>query len=156
MLLSLFVWYNRWVVSYGWIKVQWFSHWKWHWSSYLIKAYLNHDPYLVYVVEAFSTLNWKAYYRYMSPFSRMQLVRIDLFLSINFSYTWGGGGNFIVTHECHLGSLWRVHPHVITRHHSLSTINRENRSLVTHEPVKFEPIEVQRLHESYWSISRNL
>jgi len=32
---------------------------KWKWIEYVIKAYLFHDLYLMYVVEAFIALDWK-------------------------------------------------------------------------------------------------
>ena len=32
---------------------------KWNWISYVIKAYLIHDLYVVKVVEAFIALKWK-------------------------------------------------------------------------------------------------
>lgn len=32
-------------------------------------AYFIDDFYIVYVVDAFTTLNWKAKYKHMSPFS---------------------------------------------------------------------------------------
>ena len=51
----------------------------------LIKASLIHDLYFEYVVEVFITLINQ--YKYTNPFSSMSLVRIHLFLSINFSYT---------------------------------------------------------------------
>lgn len=47
---------------------------KWKWFLYVIKAYLINALYFVYVVEAFITLNWKAWYKYMSLFSSMSLV----------------------------------------------------------------------------------
>ena len=36
----------------------------------------------VYGVKTFITLNWKLYYKYMSPFSSMMLVRIRFVFSI--------------------------------------------------------------------------
>ena len=42
---------------------------EWKWIVYvIIKASLFHDVYFVYVMEEIITLNWKAWYKYMSPF----------------------------------------------------------------------------------------
>ena len=41
---------------------------KWNWIVYVIKAYLFHDLYFVYVGDAFITSNLKARYKYMSLF----------------------------------------------------------------------------------------
>ena len=68
---------------------------KWKWVLYVIKAYLIHDLCFVHVVEAFITLNWRALYKYINPFSNMPVVHIQLFFSINFLYA---GDYFIVTH----------------------------------------------------------
>ena len=32
---------------------------KWKWILHVMKAYLIHDLYIVYVADAFTTLNWK-------------------------------------------------------------------------------------------------
>ena len=48
------------------------------------KANLIHDFCYVYVVEAFITLNRKAWYKHTSPFPNMPLVRTCLFSSVNF------------------------------------------------------------------------
>ena len=82
---------------------------KWKRFLYVIEAYLIHDFHFVNVVEAFITLNWKAQYKYISPFSSMPLVCINLFFSINFLYYVYKGFSFIVTHTCHFGFQWRVH-----------------------------------------------
>ena len=58
-------------------------------DSYPIKAYFIHDLYLVHVVGAFTTLNQKAQYKYMSPLFSMQSIRIHLFVSIKFLYILG-------------------------------------------------------------------
>ena len=51
-----------------------------HKNAYLIRSIL------VYIVEAFITLNYKVQYKHMSPFSSMLLVCTHLFFFINFSY----------------------------------------------------------------------
>ena len=42
---------------------------RWKWISYVIEVYLNHDLFFVHVVKAFITLNWKNWYKSMSPYS---------------------------------------------------------------------------------------
>ena len=58
----------------------------WTYNLHVIKAHVIHRLYYVYVVELIITLNWKAEYIYMSPFSSMPLVAINLFFSTNFVY----------------------------------------------------------------------
>ena len=81
---------------------------RWKWDCICNWFYLIQVLYGVYVVEAFITLHWKAYYKYMSSFSSLPLVRIHLSFSINFAYIYRGF-NLIATHK-HLGFQWRVHP----------------------------------------------
>ena len=59
---------------------------KWKWILYIIRAYLFHDLYYVYVVETFITVKWETQHKSMSnPFSSLSLAFIHLFLSIHFS-----------------------------------------------------------------------
>ena len=77
----------RWVTSYGENLLNDFLIGNWKWIRYVIKVYLYHDFYCVYVVKTFITWNWKALYKYTSPFS--SLLRIHLFFFINFLYRRG-------------------------------------------------------------------
>ena len=64
--------------SYEWKMLNDFLIGKWKWITYVIKAYVFHDLYFVYVVEAFIIFIWKALYKYMSLFSSLVLVHIYL------------------------------------------------------------------------------
>ena len=64
--------------SYEWKMFKDFLIGKWKWIKYVIKAYVFHDLYFVYVVEAFIVFIWKALYKYMSLFSSLMLVHIYL------------------------------------------------------------------------------
>ena len=81
------------------------SHWKVKVVSIRIKDYALNVAYFVYVVEAFITLNWKAWYNYTIPFSSMPLVCIHfyfilfLFYVVKLSYV--RGFNLIVIHAHH-------------------------------------------------------
>ena len=57
MLLSLFVWYSRWVACYGWKIGQWISHWRVKVNSMCNKGLWYSWFIFVYVLEAFITLN---------------------------------------------------------------------------------------------------
>ena len=61
---------------------------RWKWIVYVIRVYLIHDL-AFWICSEFIKLNWKARYKYMSPFS-MPLVHMHLFFSflINFAYIW--------------------------------------------------------------------
>ena len=52
---------------------------KWKLIVYVIRGQLFQNVYFVYVVEVFITLNWEAWYKYMSSLSSLQLLRIHVF-----------------------------------------------------------------------------
>ena len=93
MLMSLFVWCNHWVTSYEWEEKKMLNDFlirEWTWILHVIRTYLIHELYFIYVVEAFIILNWKTLYKYISPFSRLLLLCIHLYVFINlFIYTNG-------------------------------------------------------------------
>ena len=59
---------------------------EWTCILHVIKAQVIYHLHFVYIVKAIITLNWKAHFIYMSPFSSMPLMCIHLFFSTTFVY----------------------------------------------------------------------
>jgi hypothetical protein len=87
-------------------NVQWVSFCKLNMDVYIIKTYLIHKNYFVYVGEAFITLNWKAPCKYMSLFCRLFLVIIHWFFFNLFFIC----REEVCFHAYRLGFEWRVQP----------------------------------------------
>ena len=104
----VFVRCNCRITCYGWKLIYDFLNGKWKWISYAIKAYLIHDSYLVYVVEALITLTWKLSISTQVHFQ--PAIRMYTFIFLLYKLLVYRGFKFIVTHARHLGFQWGVHP----------------------------------------------
>ena len=80
-LLFLFAWCNHWLTCYTWKNVQWPSHQKVTVGFTCTKCLFNSIYIYAYIVGTF--INYIN--QLMSPFSRLPLVCIHLFISIKFS-----------------------------------------------------------------------